>query len=120
MKNNVITVNYDNVKYRLVVGQRFYTGYYKDGTKPQRFDIFDDINISGFLHLADVTKKYPVNPLIHNTGKNTFVWGGFEGPEMIVRYDDAGQRMILNKLSTKHGRELARAMLRRKAQKAAA
>ena len=124
MKNNVITVNYDNVKYRLVVGDAYFTAYYRDGEKPQRFNIFDDASIAGFLHLASIKDAKPSKVTVHATKKNTFVWGGvlFDGvapTSLIERYDAQNKKYSINTLNTKYGKRLARAILRRKAQQAA-
>lgn len=117
MKNNVITVNFDNAKYRLVIGQPYFTMYYK-GLAPTRFDIFDNVNINSLLNLVAVTGAVPEQPVVHATKKNTFVWGGLK-EAVVERYDEQSKRYSVNKLSTKHGVELARAIIRAKAKKAA-
>jgi len=118
--NKVVTFNFDNVKFRLPVGRPYFTAYYKDGHPPVKFDIFDDLMIDSFLSLAVEKGAAPSGPVMHKTKKNTFVWGGAFAPKDVVeRYDAEGQRHIQNKLSTNHGKALARAILRAAVKKAA-
>jgi len=116
-KSNTIRINLDATNFgpngtgelRLVVGKPFYTRYFKDGSAPVRFDLFDDEAAMNFLEVASIKGKGPSTTLVHKTPKNTFVW---EKEAVVVRWDTAADRVIRNSLKTEHGKELARAMLR--------